>query len=272
MIAVGGLLEAIGINTFLIPSGFFEGGATGLSMLGASLSSIPLYLFLVVINAPFLALGWKRFGYKYIIKCIFTIIYLAVLVKFLHIAPFSHDKILCAVFGGILVGAGTGFAINGGSALDGAEIASVILSKKFGITVGSVILTFNVIVFSVIALFHGYEASLYSVLTYIFSSRSTNFLVHGLEEFIGISIISAHSDKIKKELIGKLGVGVTIYDGKTGLENKKQEILFCVITRYDVQRVKRMISDIDDKAFMVTNPVENIQGGLVKTKLRKRKI
>jgi uncharacterized membrane-anchored protein YitT (DUF2179 family) len=272
MILIGGLLEAIGINSFLIPSGFFEGGATGLSMLGSTLTATPLYLLLVIINTPFLMMGWKRFGYKYIIKCIVAIIYLSLLIKFLHLGVFSHDKILCAVFGGILVGAGTGFAINGGSALDGIEIASIILGNRLGLTVGSMILSFNVIIFSVIALFLGYEPALYSVLTYIFSSKTTNFLVHGLEEFVGVSVISKNINKIRKVLIDEMGIGVTIYNGRTGLKDVEQDILFCVVTKYDIHRIRTMINTIDDKAFLIMNPVDSVQGGLVKTKLRNKRV
>lgn len=272
MILIGGLLEAIGINSFLIPSGFFEGGATGLSMLGSSLTNAPLYLLLVVINIPFLMIGWQRFGYKYIIKCIVTIIYLSLLIKFFHIGVFSNDKILCAVFGGILVGAGTGFAINGGAALDGIEIASIILGNRLGLTVGSMILSFNVIIFTVIAVFLGYEPALYSVLTYIFSSKTTNFLVHGLEEFVGVSVISKSINKIRKVLIDEMGVGVTVYNGRTGLKDAEQDILFCVITKYDIHRIRSMINKIDEKAFIIMHPVDSIQGGLVRTKLRKKRV
>ncbi len=272
MMALGGFLAALGINGFLIPCGFFDGGVTGLSMLGASLTPIPLYTFILLVNIPFLAIGWKRFGYKFIIKCILAIVFFSLLVKFVDVPVLAHDKILCAVFGGILLGAGIGFAVNGGGVLDGTEIAAIMLSKKLGFTIGSVILAFNVVIFSLVAVFKGYDIALYSILAYIFASKTTNFVIHGIEEYIGVSIISSHSDKIKKELLSKLGIGVTIYEGKTGFENKKQEILFCVTTRYDVQRVKGIINMIDDKSFMVMNPIENIQGGLVKTKLRNRKI
>jgi len=271
MIGIGGLLAAVGINGFLIPCKFFDGGVTGLSMLGASLSTVPLYAFILIVNIPFLAVGWKRFGHQFIIKCLLSIVYFSLLVKFIHLPMLAHDKILCAVFGGILLGAGIGFAVNGGSVLDGTEIAAIMLCKKFGVTIGSVILAFNVVIFSFVALAHGYEIALYSVLTYIFASKSANFLIHGLEDFIGVSVVSKHSDKIRKALIDELGVGATVYDGRTGLENIKQEILFCVITRYDVQRVKTMISEIDEKAFLIMHPVDNVQGGLVKTKLRKKR-
>ncbi len=272
MVAVGGFLAALGINSFLIPCGFFDGGVTGLSMLGASISSIPLYLLILLVNTPFLAIGWKRFGYKFILKCLLTIIYFSLLVKFIHVPLLTEDRILCAVFGGILLGAGIGFAVNGGSVLDGTEIAAIMLYKKIGINVGSSILMFNLIIFSLVALVHGYESSLYSVLTYIFASKSANFLVHGLEEFTGVSIVSKQSNKIRKLLIDEMGIGTTIYNGRTGLENTEQDILFCVITKYDVQRIKAMINKIDDKAFLIMHPVDSVQGGLIRTKLRKKRI
>lgn len=271
LVAMGGFLAAVGINGFLIPCGFFDGGATGLSMLGSSATSTPLYVLIPLINLPFLVLGWNCFGYKFIIKCLLSIAYLSLLVKFVNVPLLSNDKILCSVFGGILLGAGIGFAVNGGSVLDGTEIAAIILCKKIGTTIGSAILAFNVVIFSLVAWHSGYEVALYSILTYIFAYKSANFLVHGLEEYIGVSIVSTHSEKIRKVLTDELGIGTTIYNGKTGFENKKQEILFCVITRYDVQRVKAMINEIDKKAFLIMHPVDNVQGGLVKTKIRKKR-
>ena len=271
MVGIGGLLAATGITGFFIPRGIFEGGATGLSILGASTTTISLPLFLLIVNTPFLILGWNRFGSKFIIKCILTIIYFAVFVMILKVPVLTNDKILCAVFGGILLGAGTGFAINGGSVLDGTEIAAIIICEKVGLSIGSIILIFNVVIFGLVAFFKGYEVALYSILTYMLAAKSANFLIHGLEEYIGISIVSINSEKIRKALTAELKLGVTVYSGKTGFEGKHQEILFCVVTKYDIQRVKRIASSIDEKAFIVTQPVDNVHGGLVKTKMRKKR-
>jgi len=271
MIGIGGLLAATGILGFLIPSGFFDGGATGLAMLGSAITPVPLNWCILIINIPFLMIGWNRFGTKFITKCLISIIYFSILVAVISVPELSHDKILCSVFGGILLGAGIGFAVNGGGVLDGTEIVAIILCQRLGISIGTLVLIFNIVVFSLVALLRGYETALYSILTYIFASKSANFLIHGIEEYIGISIVSSASEKIRKTLLDELNLGVTIYNGKTGLADKEQDILFCVITKYDMQRVKNIIKGIDEKAFIVMQPVENTFGGLVKSKLRRKK-
>jgi uncharacterized membrane-anchored protein YitT (DUF2179 family) len=271
LIGIGGLLAATGILGFLIPSGFFDGGVTGLSMLGSSLTPIHLSWFLFIVNIPFLVIGWNRFGHVFIARCLLTIVYFAILVAVLNVPALSQDKILCSVFGGILLGSGIGFAVNGGSVLDGTEIAAIMICQKLGISIGTIILGFNVIIFAVIASVKGYEVALYSILAYIFASKSANFLIHGIEEYIGISIVSSHSGKIRSKLVEELNLGVTVYHGRTGLEKKDQEILFCVVTKYDMQRLKNIIKAIDEKAFIVTQPVDNVTGGLVKTRVRKRR-
>ena len=271
MMGIGGLLAATGILGFLIPCGFFDGGATGLSMLATSMTPISLNWYILIVNTPFLIVGWNRFGYKFIIKCLLLLVYFSILLAVLNVPVLSHDKILCAVFGGILLGAGIGFAINAGGVLDGTEIAAIIICQKFGLSIGTVILAFNIVIFGLVASLKGYETALYSILTYIFASKSANFMVHGIEGYIGVSIVSSHSAKIRSKLVEELGLGVTVYHGNTGLEKKDRDILFCVATKYDIQRLKNLIVTIDEKAFIITQPIENVSGGLVRTRVRKRR-
>ncbi|MBV9959196.1 MAG: YitT family protein, partial [Acidobacteria bacterium] len=177
----------------------------------------------------------------------------------------TPDKLLTAVFGGFFIGAGIGLAIRGGAVLDGTEIAALLVSKSSNLLkVGDVILVLNVFIFSAAAFFLGIETALYSVLTYFAASKMIDFLIHGLEEYTALIIISDRHALIREAIIRDLNRGVTVYKGRTGLTDMEQDILFCVVTRLEIGKVKGLVRELDENAFIVVHPLADAEGGILK--------
>ena len=262
MIAV--LSAGLGVKGFLLPSHFIDGGVTGVSMLISELSRISLPLLILLINAPFIIIGYRQIGKIFALKSALAIGGLALCIAFLPYPVATHDKLLAAVFGGFFLGAGVGLSIRAGGVLDGTEVMALLLSKKMGTTVGDIILLLNIIIFSIAAVFLGLEPALYSILTYFSASKTIDFLIHGIEEYNGITIVSARSDEIKALILDELGRGVTVYKGMGGLTNEEQDILFCVVTRLEIPKVKNAVKEIDESAFITIHRITDARGGVMK--------
>jgi uncharacterized membrane-anchored protein YitT (DUF2179 family) len=260
----GVLSAAFGLEGFLVPNHFIDGGVTGVSMLVAHLTKIDLSILIALFNIPFIAIAWFQIGKEFAVKGTILIIGLGLALVFVHYPEITHDKLLAAVFGGFFLGAGIGLAIRGGGVLDGTEITAVIVSRKVGASIGDVILVLNIIIFAVAAVFLGIEIAMYSILTYLSASKTVDFLIHGIEEYNGVWIISSKSDEIRTGLLNQMNRGVTVYNGQGGMTNAAQDILFCVVTRLEIPRIKQIIKDIDKRAFIVINPVSDASGGVLK--------
>lgn len=266
LLIVAGILSAgLGLKGFLLSSHFIDGGVTGVSMLLSSVLGWKLSILILVINLPFIVLGYKQIGSKFAIKSILAIAGLALCLAFVKYPDITPDKLLTAVFGGFFIGAGIGLAIRGGAVLDGTEIAALLISKSSGLLkVGDVILLLNVVIFSAAAFFLGIESALYSMLTYFAASKTIDFLIHGVDEHTAITIISEKSDEIRKAIVRDLKRGVTVYKGEGGLDRASQDILFCVVTRLEIGGVKKVVREIDDGAFIVVYPLADAEGGVTK--------
>jgi uncharacterized membrane-anchored protein YitT (DUF2179 family) len=268
LIAAGVFSAAFGLESFLLPDNFIDGGATGISLLTAELTNTPLSVLLVLVNIPFVLLGYKTIGKKFAIKTMITILALALVVGFVHFPEVTHEKVLVAVFGGFFLGAGIGLSIRGGAVMDGTEVLAIFLSRKLKTSIGDIIIIINVIVFSVAAYFLSIDTALYSMITYLAASRTLDFVIEGIEEYMGITIISIHNEKIKKMIIEVMGRGVTIYKGKAGFgksgEAKERDILYTVITRLELSKLSSEIDKIDSEAFVVMNSVKDTKGGVIK--------
>ncbi len=215
-ISLGILSAGFGLKGFLLPNGFIDGGVTGISLLLKELSGYPLSLLIIAINIPFIALGYFQIDKTFVIKSIFAIIGLAFALEFVDYPIITSDKLLVAVFGGFFLGAGIGLSVRGGGVLDGTEVLAIYLSRKTGLSIGDFVLIFNILIFSIGAYFLSLEIALYSILTYLSASKTMDFIIEGLEEYIGVTIISAQHEAIRRMIIEKLGKGLTIYQGKTG--------------------------------------------------------
>ncbi len=259
---------AFGLESFLLPNKFIDGGATGISLLLSELTPLSLPVFLVLVNLPFILMGTRLIGVRFAIKTALAILGLAIVVATVHFPEVTHDKLLVAAFGGFFLGAGIGLAVRSGCVIDGTEILALYLSRRFRTTMGDIITLVNLMIFSAAAYFLSIDSALYSMITYLAASRTVDFVIEGIEEYTGITIVSVHSEEIRKMIVEKLGRGITVYTGKRGFgktgHTRDIEILFTAITRLEISKLNSEIQKIDPNAFVVMNSLKDIQGGLVK--------
>lgn len=269
LIAIGITSAGFGLEGFLLPNSFIDGGVTGISLLVSEITHTSLSLLIVIINLPFVFIGYKHIGKAFAIKSILAICCLAVIISLVHYPVITSDKLLVSVFGGFFIGAGIGFAVRGGAVLDGTEILAVYLTKRTSLTMGDIILIFNIVIFSVAAYLLSIETALYSILAYMAAAKTVDFIIEGLEEYIGVTIVSAHSDEIRLMITEKLGRGVTIYAGKRGFGKRgsrrsELDIIYSVVTRLELSKLQTEVEKIDSNAFMVMNGVKDAKGGIIK--------
>lgn len=265
LILLGILSAGMGIRGFLMSSNFIDGGVTGVSMLLAKLSGIPLSVWLPLVNLPFIALGYKQIGAAFAVRSVLAISGLALVLIFVPFPDVTPDLTLTAVFGGFFIGAGIGFAVRGGAVLDGTEIAALLLSQRNSLfKVGDLILAFNIALFLIAMIVLKVDEALYSILTYLAAAKTLDFVLYGLEQFTAITIISERSAAIREALTGTLRRGVTVYRGYGGISGADQHILYCVVTRLEIGRVKSLARSIDPKSFVVIQPLADVEGGNVK--------
>lgn len=260
------IIAAFGLESFLVANSFIDGGITGLSLLLNKFSYCSLQLCLVIFNIPFIILGYKQIGKDFAIKTSLSILELALVITFIEFPIITNDKLLASVFGGFFLGAGIGLAIRGGSVLDGMEVFAIYLSRKVGFTVSDIIMVINILIFILASFILSIESALYSILTYLVASKTIDFIIDGLEEYTIVTIITEKSDEVRNMIVKELGWGVTIYNGKSGFSLKVLEILSLVITRLEIAKLKNNINEIDPYAFVITQSVKDVRGGMVKKK------
>ena len=267
-ITLGVFSAAFGFKGFLLTNHFIDGGATGISLLISALTKIPLYVLLILVNIPFVFLGYRIMGKKFAIKTSLAIAGLALVVGTVSFPNITNDNLLVAIFGGFFLGSGIGLAVRGGAVIDGTEVLAIFLSRKFGTTIGDIIIVINIIIFSVAAYFLSLEIAMYSLITYLAASKTLDFIVDGIEEYMGVTIVSSNSKEIANMIKDDINWGVTIYEGKNGFgkkgEMKKIDIVYSVVTRLQLNRLNAEIEKIDPNAFIVISSVRNIKGGMVK--------
>ncbi len=267
-ITLGIFSAAFGFKGFLLTNHFIDGGATGISLLISALTKVPLYVLLILVNIPFVFLGYRIMGKKFAIKTSLAIAGLALVVGTVSFPNITNDNLLVAIFGGFFLGSGIGLAVRGGAVIDGTEVLAIFLSRKFGTSIGDIIIVINIIIFSVAAYFLSLEIAMYSLITYLAASKTLDFIVDGIEEYMGVTIVSLNSKEIANMIKDDINWGVTIYEGKNGFgkkgEMKKIDIVYSVVTRLQLNRLNAEIEKIDPNAFIVISSVRNIKGGVVK--------
>ncbi len=268
LIGLGIVAATFGLKGFILPNQFIDGGATGISLLLHRLFEIPFASLIILINIPFVFLAYQVAGRDFAIKTVVAISGLAVALTFIEFPEITSDKLLVAIFGGFFLGAGIGFAVRGGAVIDGTEVLAISISRKLGATMGDIITFINVIIFSAAAYFLSIDTALYSLVTYISASKSLDFIAEGIEEYIGVTIISNKCEEIKDMIIYQLGRGVTIYNGKRGFGkrglNKEMDIIYTVITRLEINKLYRELEKIEPSAFVVMTSVKDTKGGMIK--------
>lgn len=269
-IIAGVCSAAFGLESFLLSSHFIDGGVTGVSMLLAAAFNMPLSILILVINLPFIALGYRQLGRRFAFRSALGIGGLALMLAFVHFPDITSDRLLTAVFGGVFIGAGIGLAMRGGAVLDGTEIAALLVSRYLVLLkVSDLILILNVVIFAVAVLVLGTEPALYSMLTYFAAARVLEFVLNGIEQYTGVTIVSESSEAIRKVITEKLGRGVTMYQGKSGYGKRgeqglERDIVFTVVTRLELPGLRTAVQEIDPKAFIVQYRIDDAQGGIIK--------
>lgn len=269
---IGAFSAGFGLKGFLLPNHFIDGGVTGVSLIVAAVTSIPLSVLLILLNLPFLALGWSQIGKDFAVKSIVAISGLALVVHFVHFPVITTDKLLVAAFGGFFLGSGIGLAIRGGAVLDGTEILAIHVSRKTGLTIGDVMLILNIVIFGVGAYTFSFETALYAVLTYLSAAKTVDFVIRGIEEYTGVTIISKESDEIRKMITTQMKRGATSYVGKGGYAQSGKQlndynILFTVLTRLEIAKFFEEMDKIDPGAFVVMTSIKDTRGGMVKRRV-----
>jgi len=271
-ILAGPLLAIIGLKGFLIPNGLIDGGVTGISMLLSHLTGIELAIFIFVINIPFIFAAYQNFNKEFAYRAAFSIILLSILLPLINIPIITRDRLLDAIFGGFFLGTGIAFSIRGGGVLDGTEIMALIISRRFPATVGDSILFFNIIIFSTALMMLSPEHVFYSIIAYLSASKTVDFMMHGIESYNGVMIMSAKSQQIRFNIVNDFQRGVTIIKSRGGYSEKDQEVLLCVVTRLEISNLRKLIDEHDDNAFVLVFPISDVHGGLVKKVLYEKSI
>lgn len=271
-ISIGICLSVLAMKGFMIPNRFMDGGVTGISILLHEIFHINISFLIIVLNVIFIYLGYKKIGKTFAVQTTIAVILLAIGLFFFHISPITTDKLLIAIFGGILMGSGVGLVIRGGGVIDGAEVIAVFTKRKTGFSNTEIIMLINIIIFAVAASQFGIETAMYSIITYFTASRATNYVVDGIEEFTAMNIISSHDEDIKNFLVNELGKGITVYKGERGYLpgsfNIKTdcEIIVTIVTRLEIKQIQDALIKIDPRVFVYVQSIKEATGGVLKPK------
>ncbi|MGI4022383.1 MAG: YitT family protein [Janthinobacterium lividum] len=270
----GILFCGFALKGFLVPNQFFDGGVTGISLLIHELYHINIAYVIIVANLPLIIMGAYQINYTFALKTLAAVIGLGLCLLFIPYPQITSDKLLVSIFGGVFMGIGVGLSMRGGCALDGIEVLALYTNKRISFTISEIILGINVIIFLIAAVKLGLPTALYSILTYYTASKTISFVIEGLEEYTGVTIISGQSEPIKEKLVMELGRGITIYKGERGFLkdsfkiSQDCDIVFTVVTRLEVRRLKNMVHHLDPNAFIFTSTIKEAAGGVLKRRVR----
>ena len=269
-IIIGVLSAGFGLKGFLLPSRFIDGGATGISLLLQNVTNLDLSYFLILVNLPFIFLASKIINFKFALRSVAAIALLAFVVHFVEYPIITEDKLLISVFGGFFLGLGIGMSMRGGSVIDGTEVLAIFLSRKLSLTIGDILLLINILIFSIGAYILSMETALYAILTYLAAAKTVDFVVDGVEEYVGVTIISNKHEALRIMLTEKLRRACTIYAGKGGFgkngESYDKDIIYTVVTRLELAKLETEIDKIDRNAFIIMGVVKDLKGGMIKKK------
>ncbi len=261
----GSVVAAAGLEFFLIPNQIIDGGIVGISILLSHITGFNISYLLVLLNVPFLYVGYMQIGKSFCISTLFSVVSLAFWVSAFHPIPeLTQDFFLAATFGGVLVGIGVGLIIRYGGSLDGTEIVAIILDKKTGFSVGEIIMFFNVFILGSAGLVFGWDKAMYSLVAYFVAFKVIDITIEGLDESKGVMIVSDCAEEIKTALLARLGRGVTILHGEGGFSGDPKKVLFSVVTRLEIAKLKAIVDDVDSNAFVIIQDVHDVIGGRVK--------
>jgi len=264
---IGSILAAIGLEIFLVPNNVIDGGIVGVSIILSHLTKLKLGIFIVLINLPFIIVGYKQIGKTFALHTLFSIISLALWISYFHsFSEVTNDILLASIFGGIILGMGVGIIIRYGGSLDGTEIIAIILDKKSGFSIGEIIMFFNIFILGSAGLVFGWDKAMYSLITYFIAFKVIDITIEGLDETKSVIIITNQPQEIADALMARLGRGITLLEGKGGYSKEAKSVLYSVITRLELAKLKNIINDIDPNAFVTVSSVHEVMGGRFKKK------
>lgn len=264
-LTIGAILASIGLEIFLVPNNIIDGGINGISIISSFLTHFSLGVFILIFNLPFLIFGYSQIGKTFVVSTLYAIVVLSLGVSFLHPVPgLTQDPLLAAVFGGIILGMGVGMVIRYGGSLDGTEIVAIVLSKKTAFSVGEIVMFFNLFILSSAGVVFGWDRAMYSLIAYFIAFKVIDLTIEGLDESKAVIIVSDRTEEIAEVLMVRLGRGVTYLKGKGGYSGETKGVLYSVVTRLELSKLKSIIDEIDEEAFVTVQDVHEVMGGRFK--------
>jgi uncharacterized membrane-anchored protein YitT (DUF2179 family) len=270
LILIGVLTAGFSLRGFLVPNNFFDGGITGISLLIHEIYKVKIAYVIVIANLPFIIMGFYSINARFALKTLFCIVMLGVCLLYVPYPVITSDKLLVSIFGGFFLGVGIGLTMRAGCAVDGIEVLALYTWRRTSFTISEIILALNIIIFGVAASHFGLPVALYSMLTYFTATKTVDYVVEGIEAYTGVTIISGKSEIIKERLVNELGRGITVYKGERGFLPGKFEIhsdvdiIFTVITRLELRKLKNLVNDVDPNAFVFASTIKEASGGIIK--------
>lgn len=262
MIILGSLIYTVGLDVFLVPNNIIDGGVVGISLMASSLTGISFSFFVVLVNLPFLYLGYKLIGKRFTIATLFGVVCISIISLFMHnVAPLTIDPFLASIFGGIILGIGVGLIIRNGGSLDGTEIVAIIMDKKSTFSVGEIVMAFNLFILGAAGFVYSWNSAMYSLIAYFIAYKMIDITITGLEESKGVMIITDEPDAIREVLMYRLGRGVTVLFGEGGYSKQPKKVLYSVVTRLEIAKLKDIVYEKDENAFITITDVHDVFGG-----------
>ena len=262
MIVLGSIIYTVGVDVFLVPNNIIDGGVVGISLMASSITGLSFSFFVVVVNLPFLYLGYKLIGKRFTIATLFGVVCISVISLFMHnIAPLTIDPFLASIFGGIILGIGVGLIIRNGGSLDGTEIVAIIMDKKSTFSVGEIVMAFNLFILGAAGFVYSWNSAMYSLIAYFIAYKMIDITITGLEESKGVMIITDEPDAIREVLMYRLGRGVTVLFGEGGYSKQPKKVLYSVVTRLEITKLKDIVYEKDENAFITITDVHDVFGG-----------
>ena len=267
MLIIGALITATGLELFLIPNNVIDGGVVGLSIMSHTITNMSLGTFLVIYNIPFIYMGYRHIGKSFALSTIFAIVMLSIWTGVLHaVSPVTNDPFLAAIFGGVVTGLGVGIVMRTGGSFDGTEIVAIILDARTQFSVGEVVMFINLFILSSAGLLYGWDKAMYSLFAYFVISKMIDVVLKGLDESYAVMIVTNEHEEVTDALNERLGRGVTLLHGAGGYTGEAKEVLYCVVSRLELDTLKEIVLDKDERAFVTINVVHDIVGGRFKKK------
>lgn len=264
-ITIGAMLMAVGLEIFLVPNNIIDGGITGISIIFGHLSGVPLGVFLFLLNLPFLFIGYKQIGKTFAISTLYGVLVMSIGTFLLHPVPaFTDDTFLAAIFGGVILGVGVGLVIRSGGSLDGTEIVAILINKKIPFSVGEIVMFFNFFILGSAGFVFGWDRAMYSLVAYYLAFKLIDITIEGFDESKSVWIISENSETIGDAIMSRLGRGVTYLHGEGAFSGGSKKVIFCVVTRLEEAKLKLIVQEIDESAFLAVGNIHDVKGGRFK--------